>query len=102
MRTYNVKLKQKKVFIHHFIVEKINIDLTTGIDNLKKVYSSTPDFCDEKALDDVTRQLYEVWCVLCVRAILINLVGCVCISFVCVIIIVDMKYCHIIHSRMLQ
>ena len=35
----------------------------TGIENLKKVYNSTPDFCDEKALDDVTRQLYEVPCV---------------------------------------
>ena len=34
----------------------------TGIDNLKKVYDSTPDFCDEKALEDVTRQLYEVPC----------------------------------------
>ena len=34
--------------------------IQTGIDNLKKVYDSTPDFCDEKALEDVTRQLYEV------------------------------------------
>ena len=34
-----------------------------GIDNLKKVYHSTPDFCDEKALEDVTRQLYEVTCI---------------------------------------
>ena len=32
----------------------------TGIDNLKKVYNSKPDFCDEKALEDVTRQVYEV------------------------------------------
>ena len=37
--------------------------LITGIENLKKVYHSTPDFCDEKALEDVTRQLYEVPCI---------------------------------------
>ena len=34
--------------------------LKPGIDNLKKVYNSTPDFCDEKAQEDVARQLYEV------------------------------------------
>lgn len=34
--------------------------LKSGIDNLKKVYNSTPDFCDEKAVEDVSRQLYEV------------------------------------------
>jgi len=38
-----------------------NSFLFLGIDNLKKVYDSTPDFCDEKALDDVNRQLYEVF-----------------------------------------
>ena len=33
---------------------------SSGVDNLKRVYDSTPDFCDEKALEDVNRQLYEV------------------------------------------
>ena len=31
-----------------------------GVQSLSKVYQETPDFCDEKGHDDVSRQLVEV------------------------------------------
>ena len=49
-----------------------------GIESLSKVYQETPDFCDEKGQDDVTRQLIEVCVCACVWCV------CVCVVGVCV------------------
>ena len=37
----------------------------SGIESLSKVYQETPDFCDEKGSEEVTRQLMEVCLSIC-------------------------------------